>query len=152
MNQPYSGTVSALLKNAFTVLIFEAGPKATQIDPKLKPHYAHVSPIQVQHGATWRRLVAVSHQVGPEVHTTWGTRLNTQLCWCQQNVANTCENTLPELKQNQTNNNCQMTEREEIPLCHIKSMHRNSKQISSSSTLNNRRLDSCAATLTKNKM
>ena len=48
----------------------QATRKEAQLGPKLTPCYAHVGPSQAQHDATWCRLVAVSHQVGPHVDKT----------------------------------------------------------------------------------
>ena len=51
----------------------EGGPKAIQMDPKLKPCDAHGR--HMQHCATWDPLATASHQVGPNGDTTWGTSL-----------------------------------------------------------------------------
>jgi hypothetical protein len=55
----------------------EGGPKAIQMNPKLKPCDAHGR--HMQHCAAWDPLATASHQVGPNGDTTWGRLLQTHV-------------------------------------------------------------------------
>ena len=60
--------------------------------PRLKPCDAGGGPGYVEHGATWARLAAVSHQVKPNGDTIWGTLRNTKRHRGPKSVGNTSDN------------------------------------------------------------